>query len=58
MVDNDPEAIAEILLNIYENPSVLNELKKGVDRLYKEFEADKTLNEIFSDMLDKRTSRF
>lgn len=51
IVDNNPEDIRRALQKIYRNPSILNEMRKGVDKLYNLYNADKVLEKAFSSML-------
>ena len=51
IVDNNPEEIQQVLQNICNNPSILEDMRKGVDKLYKKYQADIVLEEIFNDML-------
>lgn len=50
IVDNNPVSVWVALKHIYDNPSSLNRLRIGVDKLYKDYEADNVLNTAFSDM--------
>lgn len=51
IVDNDPEEVQHALQKIYDKPSALDDMRKGVDRLYNMYKADKILEKAFSDML-------
>lgn len=57
IVDNNPEDVWQALRRIYENPSLLESLRRGVDKLYTAFKADKVLSEAFSAMLDRASTR-
>lgn len=50
IVDNDPRYIRRILKRIYLNPLLLNDIRKGVDRLYNMYKADKVLEKAFRGM--------
>lgn len=54
IVDNDPADVYRVLRPIYENPSLLKNLRHGVDKLYTDFEADKVFDEAFKAMLKKK----
>lgn len=47
IVDNDPESVRMALLPIYHNPSLLEDMRRGVDLLYKTYQAGKVLEEAF-----------
>jgi len=51
IVDNDPEEIAQMLLKIYNNPSMLKDMRKGVDELHNTYHADKILEKAFSSIV-------
>lgn len=51
VVDNEPEEIRKILKEIYSNPLLLEKMRKGVDKLYNTYKADKVLDKAFNDML-------
>ncbi|MFH1833027.1 MAG: glycosyltransferase [Candidatus Levyibacteriota bacterium] len=51
IVDNNPEDIRQHLQKIYKNPSLLESMRKGVDKLYNMYKADKVLEEAFGKML-------
>lgn len=51
IVDNDPDDIRRALQEIYNKPSILDDMHRGVDRLYNRYNADKILEETFSDMI-------
>ncbi len=51
IVDNDPEEVRQALLPIYRNPSLLNDMRSGVDKLYDIYKADTVLKKAFRDML-------
>lgn len=51
IVDNDPDAVRLALLPIYRNPSLLADMRSGVDKLYMLYQADTILDKTFSDML-------
>lgn len=57
IVDNNPEEIQQALRKIYDNPSVLEGMRKGVDKLYNKYKADVVLEEIFSDMLNLKKEK-
>lgn len=52
IVDNDPEEIIRVLQKIFRKPSMLNDIRKGVDKLYNTYQADKILNNAFGKMLN------
>lgn len=54
IVDNDPNEIRRALLPLYRNPSLLSDMRSGVDKLYDMYKADKILEKTFSDMLNQR----
>lgn len=56
IVDNDPESVYRSLKEIYDNPAKLKSLRKGVDILYKEFEAERVFDKLFKAMLDKSSA--
>lgn len=56
IVDNDPAYVCRALQRIYENPSLLKSLRRGVDKLYADFEADKVFDETFRAMLKKKST--
>lgn len=51
IVDNNPVSVGSALKEIYDNPSRLDEMRKGVDRLYKTYPADAILEKTFHDMI-------
>jgi len=51
VVDNNPEDIQQALQNIYNNPSILEDMRKGVDKLYNKYQADTILGKIFNGMI-------
>lgn len=51
IVDNDFEEVPPALQEIYNNPSILDNMRKGTDRLYQKYKADTLLTEIFDQML-------
>ncbi len=51
IVDNNFEEVPQALLDIYNNPSILEDMRKGVDKLYNKYQADIILEEIFNDMV-------
>lgn len=51
IVDNDPEDVRHALQEIYDKPSILDNLRRGVDKLYNKYKAEKILEQTFSDML-------
>ena len=51
VVDNDPEKVAMALKKIYDKPSELNKLQRGVEKLYKEYKADNVFSKEFGIML-------
>lgn len=51
IVDNNPEEVPQALQDIYNNPSILEDMRKGVDKLYNKYQADTILDEIFHDMV-------
>lgn len=51
IVDNNPEEIQQALQNIYNNPSKLEDMRKGVNKLYNKYQAEIVLEEIFNDIL-------
>lgn len=51
IVDNNPDDIRKALQKIYQNPSLLNSMRRGIDKLYNEYNADKILEKAFKDML-------
>lgn len=51
IVDNNPEDIRLALQKIYDNPSLLENMRRGVDRLYNMYNAEKVLNIAFRQML-------
>jgi len=53
IVDNNPEEIRRVLQKISNNPSLLKNMRKGVDRLYNAYKADKVLKEAFNDIIGK-----
>ena len=51
IVDNDPDDIRRALQKIYHNPSVLEDMRTGVDTLYNMYKADKVLEKAFRSMM-------
>lgn len=51
IVDNNPEEVPQVLQDIYNNPSILEDMRKGVDKLYNKYKADTILEEIFNEMV-------
>lgn len=51
IVDNDPQDIKQHLQKIYKNPSLLEGMRKGVNKLYNMYKADKVLDVAFRQML-------
>lgn len=51
IVDNDPEDIRRSLLKVYNNPSALEAMRRGVDKLYHTYKADKVLDTAFRAMV-------
>ncbi|MDP1721678.1 MAG: glycosyltransferase [Candidatus Gottesmanbacteria bacterium] len=54
IVDNDSDEIRRTLLPIYNNPSLLNNMRSGVDKLYDMYKADTILEKAFRDMLSAK----
>lgn len=54
IVDNNPKDIQVALQKIYNKPSLLEDMRKGVDKLYDMYNADKVLETAFRDMLNFR----
>ena len=50
IVDNDPGVIAKELKKIYDSPKMLNSLRRGVNKLYHQYQADNILNKLFTSM--------
>lgn len=51
VVDNDPIDIRRALQKIYNKPDLLNNMRRGVDRLYNDYNAEKVLQKTFEVML-------
>lgn len=51
IVDNDPQAVGKALKEIYQKPVLLEDMRKGVDRLYEMYQADVVLEKTFNDMI-------
>lgn len=50
IVDNNFEEVPQALQDIYNNPSILEEMRKGADKLYNKYQADIILEKLFNDM--------
>lgn len=50
IVDNDPQDVYLALQKIYNKPSVLKDMRRGVNKLYNTYKADKILGKTFNDM--------
>jgi len=48
IMDNNPDEIPQALQEIYNNPSILEDMRKGVDKLYNKYPADAVLEEVFN----------
>jgi glycosyltransferase involved in cell wall biosynthesis len=51
IVDNEPDEVRKALQKIYKDPSRLNSLRRGVDKLYRDYQADKVLKEAFDQLI-------
>lgn len=49
VVDNNPKEVYKVLSKVYNNPALLKTLKRGVDKLYNKYSADKVLDIAFSE---------
>lgn len=52
IVDNNFEEVPQVLQDIYNNPSILEGMRKGVDRLYNKYQGDTVFEEIFNNMIE------
>ena len=51
IVDNNPDTVRQALQSIYHYPSLLEDMRSGVDKLYAMYKADTVLDKTFNDLL-------
>ncbi len=51
IVDNDPQSVRQALLPVYQNPSLLEGMRRGVDALYTVYQADRVLENAFNALI-------